>query len=346
MKKSILANPKNFTFFLLFSILIFTNAQIVNIPDTNFKNALISIGVDTNNDGEIQLTETLDITSLNLNNKNISDLTGIKSFSNLINLYCGPNNLTTVDLSNMTNLQHAYIGDNHITNINVNGSTNLRNLYCGNNQLSSIDLSGLIYLKYVDLGGNHFSSLQISDLPSLETFSFSNNSIPSTIAFSSLPNIKSLYIGSSNLTSINLNGLQTLKILNCSNNQLNSLSFQDGFLQNLQYLNVEGNPMQFICKDSYDLFPSTDPVPQLSSACVLSTLEVTNKENKIFISPNPAKEYINLSQQVKQIKIFTTDGKLIFDKKENKDSKINISHLPSGVYILTTEIGNSKFIKE
>ena len=334
-----------FLFFLLFS-LCFTTAQIVNIPDPNFKNVLISLGVDTNNDGEIQLTEAVDITSLDLNNQDISDLTGIKSFSNLINLYCGPNNLTTVDLSEMTNLQHAYIADNNITNINLNGSTNLRYLYCGNNQLSSIDLSGLIYLKYIDLGGNNFSSLEISNLPSLETLSFVNNSIPSTISLNSLPKIQKLYINNSNLTSINLSGLQTLKILNCSNNQLNSLSFQDGFLQNLQYLNVEGNPMQLICKDSYDLLPNTDPVPQLLTGCNLSTSEVTNNENKIFISPNPAKDYINLSQQVKQIKIFTTDGKLVLDKKANKDSKINITHLPSGDYILTTEKGNSKFIKE
>ncbi len=37
-----------------------SNAQNVNIPDANFKNALISVGVDTNEDGEISYAECED----------------------------------------------------------------------------------------------------------------------------------------------------------------------------------------------------------------------------------------------------------------------------------------------
>lgn len=60
--------------FALCFIIIITgaNAQIVNIPDINFKNALISLGVDINNDQEIQETEAEKIITVNVSNKKIS----------------------------------------------------------------------------------------------------------------------------------------------------------------------------------------------------------------------------------------------------------------------------------
>ncbi|MEY8761877.1 leucine-rich repeat domain-containing protein [Chryseobacterium tongliaoense] len=390
MKTIFLPGQKN-TFFCLFTLLLFcfTQAQIVNIPDANFKNALIAKGIDTNNDGEIQVTEAQAIVNeLNIVDKNIADLTGIKSFTNLkilnclknnlttldlsgminliqvscsennlttlnlnglvnvVNLYCGVNDLTSLDLGSMTSLQHAYCSENNLISINLNGATNLRYLYLNDNQLTSINLDGLIYLKYLDLGANQFSSLQINNLPSLEIFDFGNNNQPASLNLSVLPNIKTVRASNSKLTSINSSGLQTLKILNCSDNQLNSLSFQDGFLQNLQYLNVTNNPIQFICKDSYDLLTNTNPVPQLINACILATQEVINEQAKIIIYPNPAKEYINLNPKAKEIKIFSLEGKIVLNKKDNKESKINISNLPIGVYIVKTELGSTKFIKK
>jgi hypothetical protein len=42
------------------------NAQTINIPDANFKSDLIARGVDTNKDGEIQESEALAITYLDV----------------------------------------------------------------------------------------------------------------------------------------------------------------------------------------------------------------------------------------------------------------------------------------
>lgn len=349
----------------------FIQAQNVNIPDVNFKNALISVGVDTNNDGEIQVTEAQAIDNvLNLENKNISDLTGIKAFINVKIIYGRYNNLTSIDMSGMTNLQNlglAYndlitanlsgmtnlkglsLDHNNLTSFNLNGATNLRNFYCNNNQLTSFDssnLTGAIFLDYFNIGNNPLSSVHIANFPSLTYFTCANNQVPSTFTFNNLPNINRIYLDNSKVTSIQLGGPQTLKILSLQNNLLESISFQDGFLQNLQYLNLSSNPIQFICKDSYDVLPANPNIPQLTSGCILSTQEVLKKDKNLIIYPNPSKDYINFSDEVKQIKIYSSAGTLVFDKKDNKDSKINISHLPAGVYFVTTEFGNSKFIKE
>ena len=106
-----------------------TKAQILNIPDPNFKAKLLAadtnntiahaIGggymrVDFNNDGEIQLSEATFIDSLNVNNANIADLTGILSFNNLKGLQCANNQLTALNLNSLTGLKKLFCGSNNL----------------------------------------------------------------------------------------------------------------------------------------------------------------------------------------------------------------------------------------
>src|SRR5690554_1491033 len=109
----------------IFTIVLFSNignAQIVNIPDVNFKGKLLEAStsnsiakdingdnmvIDVNSDGEIQVSEALAVYQLNVPNSNIEDLTGIEAFINLTRLSCHNNypaeiynNLTEIDISN------------------------------------------------------------------------------------------------------------------------------------------------------------------------------------------------------------------------------------------------------
>ena len=95
-----------FLFFFAFSFL--ANAQIINIPDANFKAKLLEASssnyiastedinntggafnytaIDTNNDGEIQVSEALAIKYLNVgpyqtSNSNIRNLIGIEALT-------------------------------------------------------------------------------------------------------------------------------------------------------------------------------------------------------------------------------------------------------------------------
>ena len=52
---------RNLLIIAFFLSLSFTSAQNVSIPDTNFKNKLISLGIDENNDGEIQKSEANEV---------------------------------------------------------------------------------------------------------------------------------------------------------------------------------------------------------------------------------------------------------------------------------------------
>lgn len=128
----------------LFLILFFTsisNAQIINFPDANFKARLLQASpnnmiasvlepsdtgyvstynkIDTNNDGEVQVSEALLIKYLRVSSVNISSVEGVNYFANLKYFNC-----TT----------------NQISNLDVSGLTKLRLLFCQNNQLNGMNL--------------------------------------------------------------------------------------------------------------------------------------------------------------------------------------------------------------
>ncbi len=63
-----------------------------------FRSKLISLGVDINKDGEIQESEALLITSLDLSYSNISSTEGLQYFLNLEVLNCTYNQITLLDL--------------------------------------------------------------------------------------------------------------------------------------------------------------------------------------------------------------------------------------------------------
>ena len=76
----------------------------------------------------------------------------------------------------------------------------------------------------------------------------------------------------------------------------------------------------------------------------LSTSEI--KFDQFAIYPNPAKDELFVSglKKLTDYSIYTADGRLV--KKGNTDKKIDISSLSKGVYVITVEQTNFKFVKE
>ena len=149
-----------FTIFILGGVGLY--AQIVTIPDPIFKARLIVEGVDTNNDGEIQVSEAEAFTGmLDVNGQfdDIHDLTGIEAFVNITGLDVWHNQLTSLDLSNNTALVELYCHDNQLTYLNVENCVFLEILVGNINQLTSIDLTQNIHLKEVTFSDNQLAFL-------------------------------------------------------------------------------------------------------------------------------------------------------------------------------------------
>ena len=83
-----------------------------NFPDANFRNHLLQQSYGS--DGVLTEDEIKRITQIDARNKNISSLQGIEYFTELTNLDCSLNQLTTLDVSNNTALTGIYCYSNQI----------------------------------------------------------------------------------------------------------------------------------------------------------------------------------------------------------------------------------------
>lgn len=121
--------------------------QLTMIPDPNFEQKLIDLGYDNVLDGSVNTASIDTVNYLFVTSSNISDLTGIEDFTSLTSLYCGSNNLTSLDVSINTSLGYLSCNYNQITNLDVrNGNNILMSLSCQNNpNLSCINVDDGIY---------------------------------------------------------------------------------------------------------------------------------------------------------------------------------------------------------
>lgn len=129
------------------AILLFTfsiQAQIINIPDPNFKNILVNSVYDTNNDDEIDISEALNIYALDVTNSNITSLEGIQYFTNLDTLICDNNNISDLSVLNtFSYFSYLSCSNNNLTSLDLSNFSSIMYLICSNNQLTSLDISSL-----------------------------------------------------------------------------------------------------------------------------------------------------------------------------------------------------------
>src|SRR5690606_27759987 len=174
-----------------FATTLLCQGQIIDFPDPNFKNALLNHSpvIDTNQDGEIQISEADVLTGiLQVSQNNISDLTGFEYFDSIFGIYASHNNLTQVDFSNYVHKEHLYhlkIDHNNLTELNLHGFRSLQLLDCQNNQLTNLSLPDSYQAIHVNCANNQLADLDVvgSNLMELRC---DNNLLTSLIISSSI----------------------------------------------------------------------------------------------------------------------------------------------------------------
>ena len=186
-------------------------------PDANFRNFLLSQSYGS--DRVLTDEEIAGITSLSLALKNISDLTGIGYFTALKQLYCGGNQLTSLDLSHNTALTKLACGNNRLTALDVSHNTALTYLNCSRNPLDSLDVSHNTALEELQCYSNGLTSLDLSQNTALEYLECADNQLTS-LDLSQNTALGSLDCAGNQLTSLDLSQNTALTRLECDNNQI------------------------------------------------------------------------------------------------------------------------------
>jgi Leucine-rich repeat (LRR) protein len=148
---------------LLLVLPMFGFAQIVNIPDANFKSYLVNNkAINTNGDNQIQVSEASAFNgAMYCNNLHISNLTGIEAFTALTRFYCRNNQLTSLDVSKNTALIYFCCDINQLTSLDVRKNTALTLLSCDLNQLRRLNVSKNTTLISLSCYDNQLTSLDL-----------------------------------------------------------------------------------------------------------------------------------------------------------------------------------------
>lgn len=216
---------------LLF-VMPFINAQnTISILDSNFEQALIDLGIDS--DGLInQKVLTVDVSSivsLNVSNKEISDLSGIEGFTSLESLNCNNNRLTALDVTKNIALKFLLCSSNQLTKINIDTLEKLATLDCSNNQITElvlINTAGQAFnplMTSLTCSSNRLTSIDVHENDALTFLNLSSNSITGTLNISDNLALKSLFCSSNAITSLDLSKNTLLTNLDASKNQLTNL---------------------------------------------------------------------------------------------------------------------------
>lgn len=108
------------------------------VPDDNFEQALINLGLDDVLDDNVLNTTIQGVPFLNVESQEISDLTGIRGFKNLKRLNATRNNLTMLDVSDNSNLKALYVSQNQIASLDLSQNANLIRLNVSSNALEEL----------------------------------------------------------------------------------------------------------------------------------------------------------------------------------------------------------------
>lgn len=216
--------------------LINAKAQIITFPDQNFKAALIALGLDTNNDGNIQKSEIANVKKLDVGNYGITSLVGIKHFTNLENFLFYDNKISTVDLEGMHSLKYIYGIDGATTQLKVKGCVNLEEIIMDNNQLTSLDLTGLTALSDIRASRNNLKRIDLRDKPKLWMVQLFRNEI-SDFKIGPAPELKHLYLYKNFISEIDLRPFTQLLEADLDGNPLTKV-YVTG-LSKLEKLNLE-----------------------------------------------------------------------------------------------------------
>lgn len=318
------------------------NAQIINFPDPALKNALVNTlcvdsndpdnnpesDADSNNDGEIEVSEALAIIKLYIEDQNIVSLEGLSYFANLevliasynqISSFTGFefnnlrildlffNQLAAVDIQNLPALVSFNIVNNPVTVLDLHLNANLKRVDCSNTLIETIDLCG-----------TNVDELFAQYNPNLTTISVKNNVIsdasgPDRMALATPPDFSFLFNG-------------------CP--LLGSICYDEGELD--EVLQSVDTPETLV----------------LTTDCMCQPLAVVAQTpiDAVAIYPNPATDtltiHVNAEMTIQTILIFNRLGQKIIDTTL---TTIDVSQLPAGTYFLKliTQNGQKtqKFIK-
>ena len=211
-----------------------------NFPDDNFRNYIKTYkagGRDV-----LTVEQQRNVTTIEINNKGVSDLKGIEAFPNLKELNCGNNSIQKLDLRQNPALEKLICNKNQLTQLDLSKNPQIYYLKCSENKLEQLDVSHLKELLTLDCSNNDLEQLDVKNSKFLVALNCSANQLTELdVDVTHKPNLERVECQKNQLTSLILGQNKLLKKLNCANNQLTQLNLNN--MISLKDLNCFNNQL-------------------------------------------------------------------------------------------------------
>ncbi|WGF93440.1 T9SS type A sorting domain-containing protein [Aequorivita marisscotiae] len=346
-----------FTFIIFLIPFLILNAQTTYVPDNNFEQVLIDLGLDDVLDDYVLTSNISGVTLLDISNKNILDPTGLEEFSSLTHINIDGNPVGSIPFHPNVNLTDLICQYTQLTDLDLSPHTNLRTLFCAGNNLTSLDLSQNPDLLDLICGQNQLSEIIFNPQINLYEFNCTNNNLTS-LDMSQHVSLRYLGCSLNQLTELDLSNninllqvrahtnppLEMVDIRNDNNNQIKQFLLYNN--PNLPYIYVDD------CVYSTTNWTDIDPTTIFVEMEGQTECEMIGVEDNIAVSfnlyPNPAKNSINIqaTEAPELVQIYSIQGILV---KETSELNIDVSNLAPGLYFIKVySRGNSitkKFMK-
>jgi Leucine-rich repeat (LRR) protein len=217
-------------------------AQYTLIPDVNFEKKLIALGIDSGvTDGKVLTNSVNKLTSLDVSNSSIVDLTGIQDFVGLKNLNCNNNQLSILNVSKNVALTDLRCLSNVLTSLDVSTNLTLSHLDCDSNRLTALDLTANLALNLLDCRSNKLTTLNLSKNVGLGTL-YCHNNLLTVLDVTKNVALTKLICNINPLITLDISKNIALTSFDCASNKLTSLNLKNGKNTLLTNINLSSNP--------------------------------------------------------------------------------------------------------
>jgi uncharacterized repeat protein (TIGR01451 family) len=278
--------------------------QVINFPDANFKAKLLSatttnnvaytgdqqaVVIDSNGDGEIEVSEAAIINQLFVDNANIGSLAGLENFTGLVTLYCHHNNLTSINLAGLPLLEGLECSYNQLTSLNLSNFPSSFNLSCSYNQLQELVMPNANSNMNLECSHNQLTAIDLSRISAISVFDVTFNNLTS-LSFNNpnhtLVGDQFMNVSNNPLTQLDFSALRPIAPgaelggLAINNTSLTELTLPNVYINdleikgnpNLQYLNLRNDGGYLVTDFSLDnclsCFMQITNNPELHLICV------------------------------------------------------------------------------
>jgi len=307
------------------------------------------------------------------------DLTGFSCSSNGANLtaldpshntqleilYCSNNQLSSLDVSNNTPLTYLGCSSNPLSSLDVSHNTQLKELSCYSNSLSSLDVSKNTQLEILDCYSNQLTSLDVSKNTQLEILYCYSNQLTS-LDVSKNTQLTYLNCSSNPLSSLDVSKNTQLKRLWCYNNKFTTAALDDIYcaLPNRTgkeygviypvYNSSSSNHATVLATNAANAtaknwkvqyFKDDTDIPATTGSYVCPTTDIAeaSAEQALTLYPNPVADVLYLSATARTVRIYNVYGTEVAHATDT--DRIDVAHLPAGVYTVKADGTVAKMVK-